>query len=186
MDKKITEDQKNKLIETLKLRFEKNRNRHKLIEWKDVFEKLKQINDEKLWSLQEMESTGGDPDVIFHDEGTNEFHFYDCSPESPKGRRNLCYDRAALDERKEFKPQNSVIDMANEMGIELLDEVGYRFLQQFGSFDEKTSSWLKTPHEIRKYGGAIFGDKRYHAIFIYHNGAQSYYAARGFRGKLRV
>jgi len=185
MKNALSAEQCNGLIETLQTRFYKNMNRHKGIEWADVHAKLK-ANAEKLWSLDEMEITGGEPDVVGYDESTGEYIFYDCTAESPKGRRNLCYDREALDRRKEFKPENSVIDLAAEMGIELLNEEQYRELQQLGNFDAKTSSWLKTPSGIRKLGGAIFGDFRYGAVFICHNGADAYYAARGFRGALRV
>jgi hypothetical protein len=160
-------------------------NRHKGLEWAKVQAKL-EASTEKLWSLQEMERTGGDPDVVGHDKKTGEYIFYDCSAETPKGRRSFCYDRDALDERKEFKPENNAMDMAAAMGIELLTEEQYQELQKLGNFDLKTSSWLKTPSEIRKLGGAIFADRRYDHVFIYHNGAQSYYAVRGFRGSLRV
>ncbi|WP_333600885.1 DUF4256 domain-containing protein [Flavobacterium sp.] len=173
------------LFSILKDRFEKNRNRHNDVEWPKVLAKLEMAN-EKLWSLNEMEKTGGEPDVIGYDKKTGEYIFYDCSAESPKGRRSACYDRQALESRKEHKPATSVMDMAATMGIEILNEVEYRDLQQYGNFDTKTSSWLKTPPEIRKLGGAIFGDWRYNHVFIYHNGADSYYAARGFRGSLRV
>ncbi|ATP55422.1 hypothetical protein CPT03_02570 [Pedobacter ginsengisoli] len=183
--KELSPEQREELIKTLKERFEKNRNRHKEIEWEKVETKL-QANPEKLWSLDDMEITGGEPDVVAYDKTTDEYIFYDCSAESPKGRRSFCYDRAALDARKEHKPQNSAIDAAASMGIEILTEEQYRELQQFGKFDTKTSSWLKTPADIRKHGGAIFGDYRYETIFIYHNGAESYYAARGFRGVLRI
>ncbi|MCO5950629.1 DUF4256 domain-containing protein [Mucilaginibacter flavidus] len=166
-------------------RFEKNMNRHKGVEWDKVQAKL-EANPEKLWSLDDMESTGGEPDVVAYDNQRDEYVFYDCSAESPKGRRSLCYDREALDSRKEFKPANSIIDMAADMGIDVLTEEQYRELQQLGSFDTKTSSWLKTPADVRRLGGAIFGDLRYSRVFIYHNGADSYYAARGFRGALRV
>jgi len=177
-------DQHN-LMQTLKLRFEKFKNRHEGIEWSSVETKL-EANPQKLLSLLKMEATGGEPDVIGFDNETNEYLFFDCAAESPKDRRSLCYDREALDSRKEFKPENSVIDCAAEMGIELLNEEQYRRLQQFGKFDTKTSSWIKTPDSIRKLGGAIFADYRYDTVFIYHNGASSYYAARGFRGLLRV
>lgn len=174
-----------KLLKIVKTRFEKNRKRHTDLEWAKVQAKL-EANPEKCWSLNEMERTEGEPDVLGYDEKTDEYLFYDCSAESPKGRRSLCYDREALDERKEFKPANSAIDMAHSMGIEILTEEQYRTLQQLGNFDTKTSSWIKTPSEIRKLGGAIFADFRYDTVFVYHNGAQSYYAARGFRGLLRV
>lgn len=179
-----SEEYKN-LLEILKERFEKNMNRHKGMEWDEVQEKLKD-NTEKLWSLYEMERTGGEPDIIGYDEETGEYVFYDCSAESPKGRRSICYDRKALESRKQNKPQNNVIDMALDMGIEVLTEEQYRELQKLGSFDLKTSSWVKTPENIRKKGGAIFCDYRYDTVFVYHNGAESYYSARGFRGSLRV
>jgi len=178
-------EQREELLSTLKIRFEQNLTRHKDLEWDKVQAKL-QANADKLWSLQEMERTGGEPDVVGYDEKTNEYIFYDCSAESPKERRNLCYDGEARDARKEFKPADSAVDMAAAIGIELLTEEQYRHLQVLGKFDTKTSSWLKTPAPIRKLGGAIFGDRRYDHVFIYHNGAQSYYAARGFRGMLRV
>ena len=184
-NKKLSVIQQEELINTLKTRFENNINRHKGIEWSDVQSKL-EANPEKLGPLNEMESTGGEPDVIAYDKKSGEYIFYDCSEESPKGRRSLCFDRAALDSRKEHKPKNSVIDMAAEMGIEILTEEQYRELQMLGKFDMKTSSWVKTPDNIRKLGGAIFCDYRYDTVFVYHNGAESYYAARGFRGKLRV
>lgn len=173
------------LLKTLKLRFEKNRDRHKDIQWEKVQERL-ELNPEKLRSLNEMEGSGGEPDVVGMDKNTGEFIFYDCSAESPKGRRSVCYDREALESRKEFKPKNSALDMAAEMGIEILSEEQYRDLQKLGKFDTKTSSWVKTPVEIRKLGGAIFCDFRYNTVFVYHNGAESYYAARGFRGSLKV
>jgi hypothetical protein len=173
------------LLKILKIRFEKNTNRHKGIEWSKVQEKLKG-NTAKLWSLNEMEITGGEPDVVSYDKKTNGYFFYDCSAESPKDRRSICYDREALNSRKEFKPKNNAVDMASEMGIEILTEGQYRELQKLGSFDLKTSSWVKTPAEIRKLGGAIFCDRRYDTVFVYHNGAESYYAARGFRGLLKV
>ncbi|MBS5939409.1 DUF4256 domain-containing protein [Clostridium sp.] len=179
-----SEEYKN-LLEILKERFEKNMNRHKGMEWDEVQEKLKD-NTEKLWSLYEMERTGGEPDIIGYDEETGEYVFYDCSAESPKGRRSICYDREALESRKQNKPQNNVIDMALDMGIEVLTEEQYRELQKLGSFDLKTSSWVKTPENIRVKGGAIFCDRRYDTVFVYHNGAESYYSARGFRGSLRV
>lgn len=183
--KELLPEQREELLKTLKDRFEKNRDRHKGIEWAKVQAKL-EANAEKLWSLDDMETTGGEPDVIGYDQKTDEYIFYDCAAESPKGRRSICYDGEALESRKEHKPANSAIDMAAEMGIEILDEAQYRVLQQFGKFDTKTSSWLKTPAEIRKLGGAIFADYRYGTIFVYHNGAESYYAARGFRGAVRV
>lgn len=183
--KELPPDQREELLRTLKTRFEKNMNRHKGLEWVKVQAKL-EANTEKLWSLNEMERTGGEPDVIGHDKKTGEYIFYDCSPESPKGRRSLCYDRESLDDRKEFKPENSAIDMAAAMGIELLTEEQYRELQKLGKFDTKTSSWVETPSAIREFGGAIFCDRRYNTVFLYHNGASSYYAARGFRGSLKV
>src|SRR6059036_1547174 len=173
------------LLRTLKARFEKNMNRHQGLQW-TAFQARLEANPEKLWSLHEMERTGGEPDVVGHDKKTGEYIFYDCSAESPKGRRSLCYDREALESRKEHKPENNAIDMAAAMGIELLTEEQYRELQKFGNFDTKTSSWVITPLDIRKLGGAIFADFRYGHTFIYHNGAESYYAARGFRGSLRV
>jgi hypothetical protein len=169
----------------LNVRFEKNGSRHRGLEWAAIKAKL-ETNIEKLWSLHEMERTGGEPDVVGHDKKSGDYIFYDCSPESPKGRRSLCYDRKALDARKENKPKDNAIDMAAAMGIELLTEEQYRDLQQLGNFDLKTSSWLKTAPAIRQHGGAIFGDRRYDHVFLYHNGADSYYAARGFRGWLRV
>ena len=185
--KVLTLEQSQVLLGTLKARFEKNRSRHVGIEWKDVLEKLESpANVEKLWSLNEMENSAGEPDVISKDEETGEFIFCDCSLESPKGRRSLCYDRQALESRKEFKPTNTVMDMASEMGVELLTEDEYRYLQQLGTFDTKTSSWVKTPLEIRQLGGALFCDRRYNHVFTYHNGAESYYAVRGFRCLLRV
>lgn len=181
----LTTKQEEELLKILNTRFEKNKTRHKEIDWIKVETKLKS-NKEKLWSLNEMEKTGGEPDVVSFDKKNGEYIFYDCSAESPTGRRSLCYDRKALDSRKEHKPKNSVVDMATEMGIELLTEEHYRELQKLGNFDTKTSSWIVTPVEIRKLGGAIFADYRYGTVFIYHNGAESYYAARGFRGLLRV
>lgn len=173
------------LLQTLQDRFGKNMNRHKGLDWTNVLAKL-EANKDKLWSLNEMEMSGGEPDVVGYDKKTGEFIFYDCSAESPKERRSFCYDRAALDSRKEFKPKNSAIDMAAAMNIELLTEEEYRVLQTLGKFDLKTSSWIKTPDAIRKLGGALFCDRRYDTIFVYHNGAESYYAARGFRGSLKV
>jgi len=173
------------LFKSLKARFEKNMNRHNGLVWAKVQAKL-ETNKKKLWSLDEMESSGGEPDVVGYDVKSGEYIFYDCSPESPKGRRSLCYDREALEARKENKPQSSAIDMAAAMGIEILTEDQYRELQKLGKFDTKTSSWVKTPSDIRKHGGAIFADYRYGKVFVYHNGADSYYAARGFRGSLRV
>jgi hypothetical protein len=182
---KLSSAQREELLRTLKTRFEKNKDRHKGIEWADVATKL-EAHAEKLWSLHEMETTGGEPDVVAFDKKTGEYIFYDCSVESPKGRRSLCYDRKALDARKENKPANSAMDMAAAMGIELLTEEQYRALQQLGAFDTKTSSWIATPADIRQLGGAVFCDRRYNTVFTYHNGADSYYAARGFRGALRV
>lgn len=173
------------LLKTLKNRFEKNRDRHKGLEWAKVQGKL-EGNLEKLRSLSEMERTGGEPDVVGHDKKTGEYIFYDCSAESPKGRRSVCYDREGQEARKAFKPEGNTIDMAAAMGIELLTEEQYRELQKLGNFDTKTSSWVKTPADIRKLGGALFADRRYGAVFVYHNSAPSYYAARGFRGSLRV
>jgi hypothetical protein len=169
----------------LKARFDKNMNRHKGIEWATVQARL-EVNADKLWSLNEMERTGGEPDVVGHDKKTGEYIFYDCSAESPTGRRSFCYDREALESRKEHKPKANVVDMAAAMGIELLTEEQYRTLQRLWNFDTKTSSWVKTPSDIRKLGGALFCDRRYDTIFVYHNGAESYYAARAFRGSLRV
>ncbi len=183
--KQLPPQQRDELLGILKARFEKNMGRHKGIKWADVQARL-EANAGKVWSLNEMEMTGGEPDVVGYDKNTGEYIFYDCSPETPKGRRNLCYDRAALDARKEFKPADSAVNMATEMGIELLNEEQYRALQKLGQFDAKTSSWLTTPADIRHKGGAIFGDYRYGAVFIYHNGAQSYYGVRGFRGWLKV
>jgi hypothetical protein len=183
--KELSPEQREELLRAMKTRFEKNMNRHKGLEWAKVQAKLA-ANTETLWSLHEMERTGGEPDVVGHDIKTGEYIFYDCSAESPKGRRSLCYDREALEARKEHKPENNAIDMAAAMGIELLTEEQYRELQKLGNFDTKTSSWVKTPSAIRKLGGAIFCDRRYDHIFVYHNGAESYYAARGFRGSLRV
>lgn len=183
--KELLEEECEQLLKTLKERFEKNKSRHQNLDWDNVQIKLESY-PEKLWSLNEMEKTGGEPDVVAFDEKTNVYIFYDCSAESPKGRRSLCYDNEAEESRKEHKPENNVIDMAATMGIELLDEEQYRALQQLGKFDEKTSSWIQTPAEIRKLGGALFADFRYNTVFVYHNGAQSYYAARGFRGALIV
>jgi hypothetical protein len=183
--KELSPEQHSTLLSTLKVRFEKNRNRHEGLEWTKVQAKL-EANTEKLWSLNEMERTDGEPDVVSHDKKTGEYIFYDCSAESPKGRRSVCYDREALESRKENKPKNSAIGMATDMGIVLLTEEQYRELQKLGNFDTKTSSWLKTPAEIRKLGGALFADFRYDNVFVYHNGAESYYAARAFRGSLRV
>ena len=182
---KLSPKQSEELLKTLKTRFEKNLNRHKGIEWAKVEARLV-ANIEKLWSLNEMEKTGGEPDVVGYDQKKNEYFFYDCSAESPKDRRSLCYDNEALESRKEHKPKNNAVDTAEAMGVELLTEEQYRELQKLGEFDTKTSSWVQTPDEIRKLGGAIFCDRRYDHVFTYHNGAESYYAARGFRGSLRV
>jgi Protein of unknown function (DUF4256) len=185
--KELLPKQREELLKTLKTRFEKNRNRHKDIEWSSVQAKLDLPGGgEKLWSLNEMERTGGEPDVVGYDKKTGEYIFFDCSAESPNSRRSLCYDREALNSRKEHKPKNSVMDMAAAAGIELLTEEQYRELQKLGNFDLKTSSWVKTPADIRKLGGAVFCDRRYNTVFLYHNGAESYYAARGFRGSLRI
>lgn len=183
--KEMSPAQRGELLRGLKIRFEKNMNRHEGLEWAGVKAKL-EANPGKLWSLSEMEKTGGEPDVVGHEKKTGEYLFFDCSPESPKDRRSFCYDREALDSRKENKPKNSAIDVAESMGIELLTEEQYRELQKLGEFDTKTSSWLKAPAEIRKLGGAIFGDRRFGRVFVYHNGAESYYAARAFRGSLKV
>jgi hypothetical protein len=180
---KLSSEQREELLGTLKARFEKNMSRHKGLEWAQVLAKL-EAHTEKLWSLHEMERTGGEPDVV--DRKTGEYIFYDCSAESPKGRRSLCYDREALESRKENKPEDNAIDVATAIGIELLTEEQYRALQKLGNFDAKTSSWVKTPADIRKLGGALFCDRRYDTVFLYHNGAESYYAARGFRGWLKV
>jgi hypothetical protein len=185
--KELSPEQQKVLIGILKTRFEKNMNRHTGLEWAKLQAKLEQESSkEKLWSLNEMERTGGEPDVVELDNNKDEYIFYDCSAESPKGRRSICYDLEALESRKEFKPGNNAIGMAADMGIELLSEEQYRELQKFGNFDTKTSSWVKTPSEIRKLGGAIFCDRRYDHVFVYHNGAESYYGVRGFRGLLRV
>jgi hypothetical protein len=183
--KDLSPKQREELLGALKARFEKNMNRHKSLEWVKVQARL-EANTEKLWSLNEMERTGGEPDVVGHDKKTGEYIFYDCSAESPKGRRSVCYDREGLEERKEHKPENNAMDMATAMGIELLTEEQYRELQKLGNFDTKTSSWVITPSDIRKLGGALFCDHRYSKVFVYHNGASSYYAVRGFRGSLRV
>jgi hypothetical protein len=183
--KELSAKQSEDLIKTLKARFEKNPNRHKGVDWATVRAKL-EANPAKLWSLHEMEKTGGEPDVIGHDKKTGAYIFYDCSPETPKGRRSLCYDREALEERKEFKPENSAIDMAAAMAIELLTEDQYLDLQKLGDFDTTTSSWLKTPPEFRKLGGALFGDRRYGRVFVYQNSAHTYYRVRGFRGSLKI
>ena len=183
--KKLSAEERAELLTTLKARFEKNMNRHKGLEWNNVQTRL-EADAEKLWSLNEMEISGGEPDVVGYDKKTGAYTFYDCAAESPKGRRSICYDRAALDARKENKPANSAIDMATDMGIELLTEDQYRELQKLGEFDLKTSSWIQTPTDIRKLGGALYCDRRYNTVFLYHNGADSYYGARGFRGSLRV
>lgn len=183
--RELSKENKETLLQVLKERFEKNRSRHVALEWNSIQQKL-ETNPEKLWSLNGMEATGGEPDVVSFDEKTSEYIFFDCAAESPSGRRSYCYDRKALDARKANKPQNNVVEAAKEMGIELLSEEQYRFLQQLGKFDTKTSSWILTPEEIRNHGGAIFCDFRYGKVFVYHNGADSYYAARGFRGLLRV
>lgn len=183
--KALSSEQRTRLLGVLRDRFEKNRSRHPGIEWPDVLARL-EANSEKLWSLNEMERTGGEPDVVGHDKGTNQHAFYDCSSESPNGRRSLCYDGQALESRKADKPRNSAVDMATTMGIELLTEEQYRELQKLENFDTKTSSWVETPPGIRKLGGALFCDRRYDTVFVYHNGAESYYAGRGFRGSLRV
>jgi len=184
-DKDLSPQQRDDLLRTLRARFEGNMNRHEGLEWGRVQAKL-EAHPEKLWSLNEMERTGGEPDVIGYDNEKDEYIFCDCSPESPKGRRNVCYDREALEGRKEHKPQNSAVDMAAAIGVKLLTEEEYRGLQKLGHFDTKTSSWLKTPADIRKLGGAIFGDFRYGTVFVYHNSAESYYASRGFRGWIKV
>jgi hypothetical protein len=185
INKKLTAEQRSALLHTLKTRFEKNTKRHKGVEWTKVQARL-EAHPEKLWSLHEMEETGGEPDVVGYDTKTGEYLFYDCSAESPKGRRSFCYDREALDARKEHKPENNAMDMAAAIGVELLTEEQYRELQQLGEFDTKTSSWVLTTPDVRKRGGALFCDRRYGKVFLYHNGADSYYAARGFRGWLRV
>ena len=183
--KQLSLEQREELFSALKARFEKNMHRHKGLEWAQVQAKL-EANTEKLWSLSEMERTGGEPDVIDHDQKIDEYIFYDCSAESPKGRRNVCYDRGGQEARKAFKPKDNAIDMADAMGIELLTEEQYRRLQRLGNFDTKTSSWVKTPSDIRKLGGALFADRRYGNVFVYHNSAPSYYSVRAFRGLLRV
>jgi hypothetical protein len=183
--KKLSADQRKDLLSTLKARFEKNMHRHKSLAWAAIQARL-EANGDKLWSLYEMERTGGEPDVVGVDKKTNEYIFYDCSEESPKGRRSICYDHEALESRKEHKPENSAIQMAEDMGIEILTEEEYRTLQSLGKFDSKTSSWIKTPADIRKLGGAIFADYRFGHVFVYHNGAESYYGVRAFRGSLRV
>jgi hypothetical protein len=183
--KELSSEQHQQLLYILHARFEKNRHRHKGIEWAELQARL-EASPEKLWSLNEMERTGGEPDVVGYNKEAGEYIFYDCSAESPKGRRSLCYDREALDFRKEYKPANSAMDLAAEMGIDILNEDQYHELQQLGNFDLKTSSWIKTPESIRKLGGGLFCDRRYDTVFVYHNGAESYYAARGFRGSLKV
>ena len=181
----LSERQRQEILQTLKARFDNNMNRHKGFKWAEVQARLAS-HAEKLWSLSEMERTGGEPDVVGQDKKTGEYIFFDCSEQSPQGRRNLCYDREALNSRKEHKPKDSVIDVAEAMGIELLTEEQYRHLQKLGAFDTKTSSWVKTPPEIRRLGGALFCDRRFDTVFLYHNGAESYYAARGFRGALKI
>jgi hypothetical protein len=183
--KELSREQREQLLRALQVRFEKNINRHKGLAWAQAQAKL-EANAEKLWSLSEMERTGGEPDVVGHNKKTGEYIYFDCSAESPNGRRSLCYDREALESRKEHKPKDSALDMAAAMGVELLTEEQYRELQTLGDFDAKTSSWVKTPSAVRKLGGALFCDRRYDTVFVYHNGAESYYAARGFRGLLRV
>lgn len=183
--KELSQEQQQELVSLLKVRFEQNRNRHKDLDWAKVQAKL-ETNTEKLWSLNEMERTGGEPDVLGYDKNSDEYIFYDCAVESPKGRRSVCFDLEGQESRKEHKPENNAIDMASAMGIAILNEVQYRELQQLGEFDAKTSSWIETPSEIRKLSGALFADFRYGTVFVYHNGAQSYYASRGFRGVLRV
>lgn len=185
MSKNLTIEIQNKLIQLLKHRFEQNMHRHKNLKWIDVLPKL-EVNSNKLWSLNEMELSGGEPDVVGFDKDKKEYLFFDCSPESPKGRRSVCYDRKGLESRKEHKPANTAMDMATSMGIELLSEEQYRYLQQFGEFDLKSSSWIQTPEVIRNLGGALFCDRRYNQVFVYHNGAESYYAVRGFRGSIRI
>jgi hypothetical protein len=184
-NKKLSKDQMEDILQRLKSRFEENMNRHKGLEWDSVQARLNAA-PEKLWSLFEMEKSGGEPDVVGFEEESGKYIFFDCSTESPKGRRSVCYDREALESRKKFKPENSAVDMAAEMGIELLNEEQYRALQKLGDFDKKTSSWVQTPADIRKLGGALFCDFRFEHVFLYHNGAESYYAARGFRGSLKV
>ena len=183
--KKLSPEQRSSLLGVLKARFEKNMKRHKALEWSTIQAKL-EANTEKLWSLNEMEITGGEPDVVGYDKKTGEYIFYDCSAESPKDRRSICYDHEALESRKENKPKESAVNMATAMGIEILTEQQYRELQQLGNFDTKTSSWIITPADIRELGGALFADRRYNTVFVYHNGAESYYAARGFRGLLKI
>ena len=181
----LSPEQRDELLGILKARFEKNMNRHKAIQWAEIQARL-EADSQKLWSLNEMERTGGEPDVVGYDKTTGEYIFIDCSAETPHGRRNLCYDREALESRKEHKPDSNVMDMAAEMGVEVLTEEEYRELQRLGDFDTKTSSWIKTPPEIRNLGGALFGDRRYGSVFFYHNGASSYYSSRAFRGSLRI
>jgi hypothetical protein len=183
--KALSPEQREKLLGTIKARFDQHVNRHAGIDWAKVKARL-EANPGKLWSLHEMETTGGEPDVVGQDRNTGEFLFFDCAAQSPEGRTSLCYDREALDSRKEFKPRNSAMELAASIGVELLTEEQYHQLQQLGEFDTKSSSWLKTPPEVRKLGGAIFGDRRYGRVFVYHNGAQSYYSGRGFRGWLKV
>ena len=183
--KQLSPEQRDELLETLKTRFEKNMPRHQGLRWTKVAAKL-EARGEKLWSLYEMEKSGGEPDVVGHDSKTDEYIFFDCSPESPAGRTSFCYDREGLESRKEHRPKNNVVDLAAAMGVELLTEEEYRELQKLGNFDSKSSSWVKTPAEMRKLGGALFGDRRFGRVFVYHNGAQSYYSGRGFRGSLRV
>lgn len=183
--KQLSEKETIELLDVLQQRFEKNKSRHENLDWTKIEEKLNS-DQSKLWSLYQMENSGGEPDVVDYDEKTDEYIFFDCSAESPKGRRSFCYDREALDARKEHKPQNDVITAAKEMGVELLSEEQYRYLQSLGKFDLKTSSWIKTPKDIRELGGALFCDRRYNTVFVYHNGADSYYAARAFRGILKV
>jgi hypothetical protein len=183
--KELPPAQREELLATLKVRFEKNMSRHAGLAWAKVQARL-EADAEKLWSLSEMERTGGEPDVVGHDKKTGEYIFFDCAPQSPKGRQSLCYDRAALDSRREHKPKNSAVDLAEAMGVELLTEEQYHELQQLGEFDTKSSSWVKTPADMRKLGGALFGDRRFGRVFFYHNGAESYYSGRGFRGSLRV
>jgi hypothetical protein len=183
--RELSQEQREELLKTLKVRFDKNMRRHEGVKWADVQTKL-EADADKLWSINEMEATGGEPDIVGFDNNKNEYVFYDCSVESPEGRRNVCYDRAALESRKKFKPQNNAMDMAAAMGIEILTVDQYRELQKIGKFDTKTSSWVKTPDEIRKLGGALFCDRRYDTVFVYHNGADSYYGARGFRGSISI
>lgn len=184
--KELLPRHKEEFLKVLKVRFEKNMNRHQDLDWAEVQSRLETAEPGTLWSLYEMERTGGEPDVTGYDKNTGKYIFYDCSAESPAGRRNVCYDREALDSRKEFKPKDTALDLAEAMGIELMTEEQYRELQKMGNFDTKTSSWLKTPDDIRKLGGAIFADRRYNHVFVYHNGASSYYAVRGFRGSLKI